>query len=110
MIPRRGALGLLGGALVPFPAADPAATVGALFDGTPESVGRRHLSAHPDHAREAAAMAHDLVGAAAGRQALRAMVGDLIRDDFASGRIVLVDGWVLSVTEARGCACRVLAG
>jgi hypothetical protein len=27
-----------------------------------------------------------------------------IQDDFASGRIVLVDGWVLSATEARQCA------
>jgi hypothetical protein len=27
-----------------------------------------------------------------------------IRDDFAAGRTVLVDGWVLSVTEARQCA------
>jgi hypothetical protein len=27
-----------------------------------------------------------------------------IRDDFASGRIVVVDGWVLSLTEARQAA------
>jgi hypothetical protein len=27
-----------------------------------------------------------------------------IRDDFASGRIVVVDGWVLAVTEARQAA------
>ena len=26
------------------------------------------------------------------------------RDDFAAGRIVVVDGWVLSMTEARRCA------
>jgi hypothetical protein len=29
---------------------------------------------------------------------------DQIHDDFADGRTVLVDGWVLSVTEARQCA------
>jgi hypothetical protein len=29
---------------------------------------------------------------------------DQIRDDFAAGRTVVVDGWVLSVTEARQCA------
>jgi hypothetical protein len=28
----------------------------------------------------------------------------MIRDDFAAGRTVLVDGWVLSVTEARQAA------
>jgi hypothetical protein len=27
-----------------------------------------------------------------------------VRDDFATGRIVVVDGWVLSATEARQCA------
>jgi len=31
-------------------------------------------------------------------------IGDQIRDDYADGRIVLVDGWVLSLTEARQCA------
>jgi hypothetical protein len=31
-------------------------------------------------------------------------LNDRIRDDFASGRTVVVDGWVLSVTEARQCA------
>jgi hypothetical protein len=29
---------------------------------------------------------------------------DQIRDDFASGRTVVVDGWVLSLTEARQAA------
>ena len=33
-----------------------------------------------------------------------ASLDDRIRDDFAAGRTVLVDGWVLSVTEARQCA------
>jgi hypothetical protein len=28
----------------------------------------------------------------------------LVRDDFSAGRTVLIDGWVLSVTEARQCA------
>jgi hypothetical protein len=31
-------------------------------------------------------------------------IEDVVRDDFAAGRTVLVDGWVLSVTEARQCA------
>ena len=33
-----------------------------------------------------------------------ASLDDRIRDDFASGRIAVVDGWILSVTEARQCA------
>ena len=32
-----------------------------------------------------------------------------VRDDFAAGRTVLVDGWVLSATEARQCALFSLA-
>jgi hypothetical protein len=31
-------------------------------------------------------------------------IDDMIRDNYADGRIVLVDGWVLSLTEARQCA------
>jgi hypothetical protein len=31
-------------------------------------------------------------------------IDDQIRDDFAAGRTVVVDGWVLSVTEARQAA------
>jgi hypothetical protein len=36
--------------------------------------------------------------------ALRAYIRDRIRQDFAEGRITEVDGWVLSITEARLCA------
>lgn len=39
----------------------------------------------------------------------RGSIADQIQDDFASGRTVLVDGWVLSVTEARQCALVSLA-
>jgi hypothetical protein len=31
-------------------------------------------------------------------------IGDQVRADFAGGRTVLVDGWILSVTEARQAA------
>src|SRR5216110_804549 len=31
-------------------------------------------------------------------------IDDQVRDDFANGRTVIVDGWVLSVTEARQAA------
>lgn len=34
----------------------------------------------------------------------RARVRMAVRDDFAKGRTVILDGWVLSVTEARQCA------
>lgn len=31
-------------------------------------------------------------------------IADQLRDDFDAGRTVVVDGWLLSVTEARQCA------
>ena len=34
----------------------------------------------------------------------RKSIEDQIREDFADGRTVLIDGWVLSVTEARQAA------
>lgn len=36
--------------------------------------------------------------------ARNASIDDQIRDDFESGRIAVVDGWLLSVTEARQAA------
>jgi hypothetical protein len=39
----------------------------------------------------------------------RRTVADRIREDFAEGRTVVVNGWVLSVTEARQCALLSLA-
>lgn len=36
--------------------------------------------------------------------ALRAAVTAQVRDDYESGRLVQVDGWILSQTEARLCA------
>jgi hypothetical protein len=31
-------------------------------------------------------------------------IAEMVRDDFQHGRTVLIDGWLLSVTEARQCA------
>jgi hypothetical protein len=33
-----------------------------------------------------------------------AAIEQRVRDDFAAGRTVVVDGWVLAATEARQCA------
>ncbi len=41
---------------------------------------------------------------ARGSRLLSKSIDDTVRDDFANGRTVLVDGWVLSVTEARQAA------
>lgn len=39
-----------------------------------------------------------------GSRLFRKSIDDLVQDDFADGRTVLVDGWLLSVTEARQAA------
>jgi hypothetical protein len=36
--------------------------------------------------------------------ATRPTVAEMVRTDFARGRTVVVDGWILSATEARQCA------
>jgi hypothetical protein len=35
---------------------------------------------------------------------VRKYFADLIREDFEKGRTIIVEGWILSVTEARQCA------
>ena len=40
----------------------------------------------------------------------RPSLAQQVRDDFASGRTVLVGGWLLSATEARQCALFSLGG
>jgi hypothetical protein len=75
-------------------------------------LGRLYLDGRP---REAdAALLVTLIGAARGpvlppaapntEEALRASLEARIRNDFISGNMVAVDGWLLSITEARLCA------
>jgi hypothetical protein len=74
-------------------------------------VGREYLKIAPREA-DAAVLRH-LIGddramaAATGRASARAMREHLrtrARQDFEDGRIVTLQGWILSVTEARLCA------
>ena len=79
-------------------------------------LGQRYREAVPQEAGQAA-LAAALVaslGAEAGLPAgdlagLRRLVDERIRGDFAAGRVVDVDGWLLAVTEARICALASLA-
>jgi len=40
----------------------------------------------------------------------RAQLAARVREDFAAGRIVMLDGWMLSATEARLCALALRSG
>ena len=79
-------------------------------------VGRRYLAGHPQEADRqwlAGELDADLRRQGCdSRQAdaarLRAGLARQVRTDFARSRVVRVDGWVLSVTEARLCALAAL--
>jgi hypothetical protein len=120
---RRRLLGLVAGAaaLAAFPAAGPATgelrlarRLVGLFSapGSAAEVGRRYLRAAPQEAsvrRLVAAIAAEPAGAgegagrldALGPAALRAELAGRIRADFTAGRLVRLDGWMLSATETR---------
>jgi hypothetical protein len=79
-------------------------------------VGRAYLAGHPaeaDRAWLAAQLGGDLRcqdcdPARSDATRLRAGLARQLRADFAQSRVVRVDGWVLSVTEARLCALAAL--
>ncbi len=78
-------------------------------------VGRRYLAlgAEPANtsllaARVAGGRAAYLRLCAADGRGLRTLLAQQQRRDFASGRTVSIDGWVLSLTEARLCAIAAL--
>ena len=80
------------------------------------AVGRAYLADRPGEADRdwlAARLGADLRGrdcdpSCSDRARLRAGLARQLRADFAQSRVVRVDGWVLSVTEARLCALAAL--
>lgn len=80
------------------------------------AVGRAYLAGHPGEADRdwlAAQLSADLRlrdcdPARSEAARLRAGLSRQLRADFAQSRVVRVDGWVLSVTEARLCALAAL--
>lgn len=85
----------------------------AIFGLTPERHGAGADAPHdllrllgPESVRELGhryreiVPAWDLLAVRPGRGSLTSVV----RDDFARGRTIVIQGWVLSVTEARQCA------
>lgn len=65
------------------------------------AVGRAYLDLVPDEASLARLRA--LLGTAVEAMAAR------VRADYAQGRVMMIDGWTLSLTELRACALRALA-
>ncbi|WP_046865779.1 hypothetical protein [Microvirga massiliensis] len=79
------------------------------------AVGREYLRLLPASEASAEHLLHHLHGADGGPLTatnpakLRVLIREAQRNDFAEGRTVMVDGWVLSETEARLCALAALA-
>jgi hypothetical protein len=71
-------------------------------DGRHVALGRAYLRRYPDEASQGR-----LAGLVPSDPVLRAR---RVRADFAAGRVVSLDGWVLSRTECRYCALHALAG
>ena len=80
--------------------------VGPLGDDVVTAIGRRYRAAFADESSaprlRAAINASREPDGLLGRT--QQSLADQVRDDFADGRIVVVNGWVLSLTEARQCA------
>jgi hypothetical protein len=73
------------------------------------AVGRRYLDRYPDDSQPAV-LARGLQRAATGDPAAaRAALRTQVRQDFARGDTVLLDGWVLARSECRACAALALA-
>lgn len=100
-------------------AASPAESLLAAFEHphSAAAVGRAYLASHPDDADagrlvEAVTTRLHCQGcdpARAGKGTLRAAISRQVRDDFANSRVVRVDGWVLSATEAQLCGLAALS-
>lgn len=69
------------------------------------NIGRRYRDMAPEE-NNARVLAEAILAQGPGTvtAALSARLDQQVQDDFASGRTVNVNGWILSVTEARQCA------
>ena len=79
--------------------------------GSAARVGQAYFGAYPDEAdidHLVKALDGSLRLGRYGRQAVRERLAGAMREDFADGRTVRVQGWVLSRTEARLCGVAAL--
>ena len=68
------------------------------------AIGERYLRDHPAERAAALRLSGPPAAGASDRSDWRRSLQHEVRRDFAEGRVVRVDGWILSRTEARLCA------
>ena len=102
------ALGVIGSATEIACARDTAATlahpqlVEMLGADRVRQLGERYRAATPGE--DSAEKLHDAISRGGDFHLFRTSIDDQINDDFKNGHTVIVDGWILSVTEARQAA------
>lgn len=81
--------------------------LGSLGSGTVRAIGARYRALAPSE-RNAEALRAAILASRPIRARLLPVssppIATLVHDDFEQGRTVELDGWILSVTEARQCA------
>ena len=87
--------GLFAGLLFPLTKPSPADRALSAHQAAARTIGAAYLRAYPRDTLADARVIADLP---------RAQIAARVREDFAAGRVVMLDGWMLSVTEARLCA------
>ena len=106
-----GLAGLAGGGLAAAPA-DALARLFADRDAA-AAIGRAYLLGHPGPPPDLASLRNAMLQALqledadlrdSEPAALRGKFRDRIRQDFATGETVTIDGWILSLVEAQACA------
>lgn len=85
------------------PVTKPKALSSILSDNELRSIGDNYLKVFPGEANEDALMAI-LLNKNARSGDISDDLNDRIREDFEKGNVVVINGWVLAVTEARQCA------
>lgn len=97
---------------------DPARDLGQVFEehrSSAEAVGREYLCSVPTEACESRLVAlicaeqTEPLPIRGGPRAIREWARARIRDDFRAGRVVEMQGWIVSATEVRLCALSALS-
>lgn len=78
----------------------------SMLDGVAsiDALGRRYRAARPEENSRAALIRALHAGLDAQAALTRERLDERIRADFAQGRTIQLNGWIVSVTEARQCA------
>lgn len=91
---------------LPFATLAEAGLPGVLRDNrVVRELGQRYRDTVPAE-DDARLLAHAILANSHGASAasIRALVNEQVQRDFTGGRTVMVNGWILAVTEARQCA------